>query len=168
MRNAGSGVQGGSPGSDAFGLAVFGDVPRGRVVIVGELDLLTAPRLEHLLTKLFDAGYRQLGVDASGVEFFAAAGMNVLVRAGGRFREAGGQLQLLALSSPVQRVLTIARLDAALNLVHPDGNKLKTAMAARQNGADPARRAAPSGATASREASRSPEPQSCLPDPGRS
>ena len=62
-----SGVNRGNPASDALRLAVFGGVPRGRVVIVGELDLLTAPQLERLLTKLLHARYRQLSVDASGV-----------------------------------------------------------------------------------------------------
>jgi anti-anti-sigma factor len=168
MRNVGSGVDGSNPRSDALELAVLGDVPRGRVLIVGELDLLTAPRLEQLLTHLFCAGYRQLGVDASGVAFFAAAGLNVLVRASRCFREAGGQLQLLALSAPVQRVLTIARLDAGLDLVQPDGHKAQTAAVIRQNGAGPARRAAPSGAFASPAVGRSPRPESSRLDSGRS
>ena len=117
-----SGVNRGNPASDALRLAVFGDVPRGRVVIVGELDLLTAPQLERLLTKLLHAGYRQLSVDASGVDFFAAAGLNVLIEASCRYQEAGGRLQLLDVPAPVQRVLTISRLDAGLNLVQPNGN----------------------------------------------
>jgi hypothetical protein len=67
MRDPKSRVNRGNPASDALRLSVFGDVPRGRVVIVGELDLLNAPQLERLLTKLLHVGYRQLSVNASGV-----------------------------------------------------------------------------------------------------
>src|SRR5687768_14912306 len=36
--------------SDGLVLAVVGDVPDGRVLLAGELDMLTAPRFEQLLT----------------------------------------------------------------------------------------------------------------------
>jgi anti-anti-sigma regulatory factor len=60
--------------SDGLVLAVLGNVSGGRVLLVGELDLLTAPRLEQLLTDLLSTGYRHVSVDSSGVSFLAAAG----------------------------------------------------------------------------------------------
>ena len=77
--------------SDGLVLAVVGGVPDGRVLLAGELDMLTAPRLEQLLTDLLSTGYRHVSVDCSGVNFLAAAGLNVFCRATCRYREAGGR-----------------------------------------------------------------------------
>ena len=96
-------------------LAVVGDVPDGRVLLAGELDGLTAPRLEQLLTDLLSTGYRHLSVDCSGVGFLAAAGLNVFCQATCRYQAAGGWMQLVAVPRQIRRVLAITGLDTRLN-----------------------------------------------------
>ena len=147
-------------------LAVVGDVPCGRVLVAGELDMLTAPRLEQLLTKLLHAGYRQVGVDLSGVGFCAVAGLNVICSATGRYREAGGRLQVVALPWKVKHVLAITGLDRSLNLDQPATPQPETSAAARMNGAGPARGAATPDRTSPRYPAA--EQRSPLSEPGLS
>ena len=101
---------------DGLAVGVVGDVPDGRVLLAGELDGLTAPRLEQLLTDLLSTGYRHVSVDCSSVGFLAAAGLNVFCRATCRYQKAGGRLQLVAIPRQIRRVLAITGLDMRLNL----------------------------------------------------
>jgi anti-sigma B factor antagonist len=101
--------------ADGIVLAVVGDVPDGRVLLAGELDGLTAPHLEQLLTDLLSSGHRHVSVDCSGVDFLAAAGLNVFCRATCRYQEAGGRLQLVAIPRQIRRLLAITGLDTRLN-----------------------------------------------------
>ncbi len=143
---------------------MFGSAPRGRVVVVGELDMLTAPRLEQLLAALLRAGYRQLDVDVSGVDFIAAAGLNALVRAGDSYQNAGGRLHLIALPPLVQRLLTMFGIDADLHLVSSGDGTLEAA-ATRHNGSGPAQ---PGGARGASASGWSPTVGSARPEYGRS
>jgi anti-anti-sigma factor len=83
---------------------------------MGELDVLTAPRLATLLTELRHRGYRQVTVDASGVGFLAAAGLNVLCEATRQYRDDGGRLLVVALPPRIRRLFTMARVSGGLNL----------------------------------------------------
>jgi anti-sigma B factor antagonist len=132
--------------SDGLVLALVGDVPDGRVLLAGELDILTTPRLEQMLTELLSTGYRHVSVDFSGVNFLAAAGLNVFCRATGRYQEAGGRLQLVAIPRQIRRVLAITGLDTRLNLkCLAEEPGPETVPATRPNGAGPARRTPPHG-----------------------
>lgn len=97
-------------------MAVVGDLPDGRVLVTGELDMLTAPRLSSLLMELLHRGYRQVDVDAAGVDFCGAAGLNVLCNATLCYRRVGGRLQVVALSPHIRRVLGLARVDGELDI----------------------------------------------------
>ena len=131
--------------SDGLAVAVVGDVPCGRVLLTGELDVLTAPRLEQLLTDLLSTGYRHVSVDCSGLRFLGAAGLNVLCQATCRYQEAGGRLHLVALPRQIRRVLAITGLDTRLNLKCPAEPGPETVPATRPNGAGPAPRTPPNG-----------------------
>jgi anti-sigma B factor antagonist len=120
--------------SRGLAVAVVGDVPTGRVLLTGELDVLTAPRLEQLLTDLLSTGYRHISVDSSGVAFLAAAGLNVLCRATCRYQEAGGRLQLVAIPRQIRRLLVITGLDTCLDVEHSTGSEFETSPATRPNG----------------------------------
>jgi anti-anti-sigma factor len=104
------------PLADGLTLAVFGRIPCAQVVVGGDLDMLTAPRLEQLLTELLHAGYRQVGVDFSGVTFFAAAGLNVICRATGHYREVEGQLRVAAFPRQIRHILDATGLIGDFNL----------------------------------------------------
>jgi anti-sigma B factor antagonist len=131
--------------SDGVAVAVVGDVPGGRVLLTGELDVLTAPRLEQLLTDLLSTGYRHVSVDCSGVRFLGAAGLNVLCQATCRYQEAGGRLQLVALPRQVRRLLVITGLDTSLDLERLAEFEAEPLPVTRSNGAGPAPRKPPNG-----------------------
>ncbi len=70
---------------------------RGPVTVVavgGELDLSSAPELLQALTRLVDAGRRDLVVDLSGVRFCDSSGLSVLVRVKNRLDGLGGDVTL--------------------------------------------------------------------------
>jgi len=151
--------------SDGLVLAVVGDVPDGRVLIAGELDVLTAPRLEQLLTDLLTTGYRHVSVDCSSVSFLAAAGLDVFCRATCRYREAGGRLQLVALPRQIRRLLAITGLGTSLNLERSAEPEPENLPATRPNGAGPAPRTPPNG---TRHAHAGTAHRFPAPDPGTS
>jgi anti-sigma B factor antagonist len=107
---------GSRPHSSGLEMAVMGDVPDGRVVVAGELDMLTAPRLGMLLMELLHRGYRQVNVDAAGLDFCGAAGLNALCEATRCYRMVGGRLRVVALASCVRRVLILAEVDDQLDI----------------------------------------------------
>ena len=104
------------PRSSGLEIAVRGDSPRGHVVVAGELDMLTAPRLSMVLTELLHRGYRQVNIDAAGLDFCAAAGLNALCDATRRYRTAGGRLQVMALAPRIRRVLVLAQVDRYVDI----------------------------------------------------
>ncbi len=86
---------------------------RGPVTVVavgGELDLSSAPELLQALTRLVDAGRRDLVVDLSGVRFCDSSGLSVLVRVKNRLDGLGGDVTLAGAHPIVQRVLEVSGL----------------------------------------------------------
>ena len=91
------------------------------VMLAGEIDLYTAPRLEsELLAAMRSANPApQLVVDMSGVEFCDSTGMNVLLAAHRQAGEQGGDLALAAPRAPVRKILEVTGL-ASVFTVHDD------------------------------------------------
>ncbi|MGH3828401.1 MAG: STAS domain-containing protein [Pseudonocardiaceae bacterium] len=89
-----------------------------RVRLRGELDLLTAPRLERLLDQLRCDGHRQISLDLSGLEFLSAAGLSVFLHTDQALRTVGGRLVLTQPTRTARRILAITELDTTLN-IHP-------------------------------------------------
>jgi len=133
--------------------------------------MLTAPALDRLLTELLHAGYRQLSIDSSGVQFLAAAGLNVICRATVRYREAGGRLQVIALPPHIRHILARTGLGSGLDLDASTSPRAATAPVTRVNGARIARGQAtptetiPTGTFPARAAADHPSP---APEPGTS
>ncbi|MGH2874450.1 MAG: STAS domain-containing protein, partial [Solirubrobacteraceae bacterium] len=80
----------------------------------GELDLATAPELEHELQRL--AGKRSLVLDLCGVEFIDSTGLSVLVKAHKRATEAGRSFKLIRGGPQAQRLLALTGLNAHLTI----------------------------------------------------
>src|SRR6476646_8991378 len=95
-------------------MAVVSDLPSATVVLDGEIDIATAPAIRRFLMAAISGGDVHLAVDMSGVTFIDAAGIDVLVVAANRAREAGGGLSLRAASRQVRRLLGVLDLDAVL------------------------------------------------------
>ena len=85
------------------------------LVIGGELDLYTAPRLrDDVLSKLAD-GADRVAIDLNGVGFIDSTGLGVLVACLKRVREHDGRLVLIAPEvSPLRRLLALTGLEQVL------------------------------------------------------
>ena len=81
------------------------------VVVDGELDAGTAPRLGAALHRLVDEGRTSLVLDCSGLDFIDSQGLGVLVGISRRLKAAGGSLHLHGARSQLLRVLHLTRLD---------------------------------------------------------
>jgi anti-sigma B factor antagonist len=104
-----------APSPDPVGVTVDGMAGAGRVAVTGEIDILTAPRLEAVLAAAVDA-YDHLLVDLSGVTFMDAQGINVLLAA---HRNARGTLRVVDASPQSARVLRITGVDHVLGIGGP-------------------------------------------------
>jgi anti-sigma B factor antagonist len=122
--------RGGSAG-DGLALVAVGDLSGARILVIGELDCGTAPRLTRLLGDLLDAGYRRIDLDLSRLAFLAAAGLTVFCEATARCDEAGGRLRLTGVTPRISRILGITGLDTVLAVQVPiSGNPRLTVGAA--------------------------------------
>ena len=81
------------------------------MIVEGELDAGTAPRLGAALHSLLDQGATKITIDCSGLGFLDSQGLGVLVAASRRLRDAGGALHLRGAGTQICRVLRLTRLD---------------------------------------------------------
>ena len=89
------------------------------IVVSGELDLATAPRLSAAVAEHSDA--KLLVLDLTAVTFIDSTGVRVLIEADRRCAGSGSRLAVLAGDGPVRRLLDLCELDGRLALVteHP-------------------------------------------------
>ena len=95
-------------------MTAVSDPPSATVVLDGEIDIATSPAIRRFLTAAISGENVHLAVDMSGVAFIDASGIDVLVAAANRARQAGGGLSLLAPSRQVRRLVDVLHLDAIL------------------------------------------------------
>lgn len=80
------------------------------VIVSGELDLATAPRLQDALVGLIVRGVRAVTVDMAGLGFIDSTGLSVLIKAMTQLRDQGGSLTLRSPTTAAQRVLEVTGL----------------------------------------------------------
>jgi len=85
-----------------------------RLVVVGEVDCLSAAALASTLVSLLRSDARSVEVDLSGVTFMGCAGLTVLVEARSAATERGIALRVIAASQPAERVIGLGRLKPVL------------------------------------------------------
>jgi anti-anti-sigma factor len=86
------------------------------VPLFGELDPVSAPRLQERLDQLRRDGSQLIILDLSEVEFLAAAGLSVFIGADQALQSAGGRLLLTRPTRTARRVLAITGLDTMLSV----------------------------------------------------
>ena len=93
----------------------------GAVVLTatGEVDTLTAPRLDAALAELLGTPEQVLVVDLTGITFLASSGLAVLIRAAHRASSSDRRLRLVTRGRPVLRPLRITGTDSLFDL-HTD------------------------------------------------
>jgi anti-sigma B factor antagonist len=99
-----------------FEVRIEGDA---RVVVLGELDMATAPQLTSAIESLLGSRPPQVVVDLGGVSFLDSRGVAALCRGQSTLEAAGGELVLGPVSRQVQSVLKMLGLDGRF-VVEPD------------------------------------------------
>jgi anti-sigma B factor antagonist len=98
-------------GDGLFELAVL---QRGRqgasVMLSGEIDLASAPELQHCLAWLVSFGVVQIVLDLTNVTFLGSTGISVFVMALKRTEQAGGSLIVSNASPAAFRIFEITGL----------------------------------------------------------
>jgi anti-sigma B factor antagonist len=87
----------------------------GRVTVIGDVDALTAPRVEECLNECDSSS--EIHLDASEVTFLDSGGLRLLISQHNRFEASGGRLIIVAPSRPVARLLEITALIDLLHIV---------------------------------------------------
>jgi anti-sigma B factor antagonist len=86
------------------------------IVLTGELDISTAPRVEEELRRVEENAPAVIVLDLRGLEFMDSTGLRVIVSADGRAREDNRSLRLVRGPEAVQRIFRVTRLDERLEI----------------------------------------------------
>jgi anti-sigma B factor antagonist len=108
-------------------LATRDDGDRTVVVVGGEIDVYTAPKLREQLVDLVNAGRYHLVIDMETVEFLDSTGLGVLVGGLKRVRAHDGSLRLVCTQ---ERILKIFRI-TGLTKVFPIHDTVREAVDAQ-------------------------------------
>jgi anti-sigma B factor antagonist len=92
-----------------FAVLIEGDA---RIVVVGEVDMATAPQVTSAIESLDRAGSPRVVVDLAGVSFMDSTGLSALVHGRAKLESRGAALVLGALSTQVQTLLQVAGLES--------------------------------------------------------
>jgi anti-sigma B factor antagonist len=87
-----------------------------RLLVDGELDMETGPRLQAELERAHAAAPARVVLDLRGVTFFDSTGLQIVLDAELRCREAGRELLLLAGQGEPRRVLELADVTDRLRM----------------------------------------------------
>jgi anti-sigma B factor antagonist len=85
------------------------------VIVVGEVDLLSAPRLEAALEEILGTNARYIAIDLTETTFMDSAGIHSLVRT--HQRAARRHVSVICGPGPVLRALELLGLTEPLNVV---------------------------------------------------
>ena len=88
-----------------------------RIVLTGELDISTAPRVEDELRRVEEGRPAVILLDLRELEFMDSTGLRVIVAADGRARKQARRLVIVRGSDTVQRIIEMTRLDERLEIV---------------------------------------------------
>lgn len=86
------------------------------IMVEGELDLLTAPKLAARIASLLRRRPADVIVDLSPTGFIDSAGLAMLLNLQRRVERKGKHLRVMCHDGPVRRVIEVARLEDTLGL----------------------------------------------------
>jgi anti-anti-sigma factor len=98
------------------GLGIGRRTPVVELRLAGELDVASAPELDHALDRVLLEGCTLLTLDLTEVSFMDAAGVGALVRTQQRLRETGGAMRLICGSREPRRILRLCGMEGAFDL----------------------------------------------------
>lgn len=108
----------GEAGQARVEVELFGD---GAVTVrlSGEVDVASAPLVEHTVRIVRAARGHHVRLDLSAVSFCDCAGLNAFIASDRLLRAAGGRLTISRLSGPVRRLLRLTKMHDVLTLDRP-------------------------------------------------
>lgn len=83
------------------------------LLLSGDLDAISAPRLQPAVESVVSRGHRRLTVDATDLAFCDSAGLRALLTARRTLTDAGGTMDLVHVGTRLRRLLDITGLDRA-------------------------------------------------------
>ena len=86
------------------------------VLVAGEIDAYTAPKLREELLSLTEAGNRSITVNLQDVSYLDSTGLGVFVGIFKQLRANGGELRLIHLSDRLKRLFEITGLSNVMNI----------------------------------------------------
>jgi anti-sigma B factor antagonist len=110
------------PGPVHFGITEVKQPGVVRLVISGELDILTTPRLATELDRYVRRSDEDVIVDLRGTSFIDSSGLQILLGTQRRLARAARTLSVVCDEGPVRRVIELTRLTEALGLTRGDEN----------------------------------------------
>jgi anti-sigma B factor antagonist len=97
-----------------LGLQVFEQRGWQVVLVSGELDVATAPRLHEQLVALASQGHRRIAIDLAGVTMFDWMGLGAVLGVLARVRALDGELVLISPPATVRELLELTEIEAVL------------------------------------------------------
>ena len=95
------------------------------VVLGGEVDVYTSPRLKQEVLDLLNGGTSKLVVDLSGVEYLDSTGLGVLIGGLKRARERDGDLKLICDNVRILRIFEITGLTKIFDIYRSEAEALE-------------------------------------------
>ena len=84
--------------------------------LTGELDVASAPTLEHAVARALDGQGGEFWLDVSGLTFMDSTGAQGLIRVQNRVGALGRRLVVVSPTRAVRRVIDLMRLDDVLDV----------------------------------------------------
>ncbi|MGI8803485.1 MAG: STAS domain-containing protein [Solirubrobacteraceae bacterium] len=102
-----------------FDIDTVDDGDTVRLVVRGELDLATAPRLSERLAEIEATAAPLIVIDLTGVPFIDSTGLRALLEADFRSRENGSRLRMTEGCAQAQRLFELAGVVDGLPFLSP-------------------------------------------------
>jgi anti-sigma B factor antagonist len=117
-----------------FGIEVRQEDGCAIVAVRGEVDTVSAPRVQKAISAVVKEGHLCIVVDLNDVDFLDSSGLGVLVAARRSIREQGGDLRVVCAVPRLLQVFRITKLDAVFSLHESVGAATAAAGAWRDSG----------------------------------
>jgi anti-anti-sigma factor len=114
---------------EAFAVTVEGTDDGARIVVQGDVDIATVPRLEHALKQSLSASPAHVMIDLSAVEFVDSSGLRFLLRASQSAEHSGWSLALVRPAGSATKAFQLTGADKLLPFVCAHAEPLPAAPA---------------------------------------
>jgi anti-anti-sigma factor len=91
----------------------------------GECDLITCRKLKEVADNLIGSGINKIVFDLRDMSYIDSSGFRVLLQAKERVSEKGGDIALVSLTAPVQRVFNILHLAERVHQANTVGEAIR-------------------------------------------